>query len=159
MDPKTNRFTISRDVVFDETSSLFFAQKLVLLRDDQDNMELLFPDVNVPSPCSEEGESVSLNQNILEFASPSHNISREGNGEQQAARWSTREKKQSDYLKDYEVKLKCYSVTSCFFTRALTTKEPLNYEESKGFPYWERAMQEEIDALDKNETWELVPKP
>ncbi|PHT64859.1 hypothetical protein T459_29284 [Capsicum annuum] len=42
---------------------------------------------------------------------------------------------------------------------ALTTEEPLSYEEAKGCPHWERAMQEEIDALEKNETWELVPKP
>ncbi|KAF3653575.1 putative receptor-like cytosolic serine/threonine-protein kinase RBK1-like [Capsicum annuum] len=74
MDPKTNRFTISRDMVFDETSSLFSCQKLVVLG-------------------------------------------------------------------------------------ALTTEEPLSYEEAKGCPHWERAMQEEIDALEKNETWELVPKP
>lgn len=50
-------------------------------------------------------------------------------------------------------------MTSCFFTGALSTEEPLSYEEAKSFPHWERAMQEEIDALDKNETWELVAKP
>ncbi|KAF3626554.1 hypothetical protein FXO37_30315 [Capsicum annuum] len=159
MDPKTNRFTISRDMVFDETSSLFSSQNLVVLGDDQDNMELLFPKVNVLSPYSEEGESVSPNQNILEVVSPSQNISREGNGEQQAARRSTRDKKQPNYLKYYEVKLKIYSMTSCFFTGALTKEEPLSYKEAKGCPHWERAMQEDIGTLDKNETWELVPKP
>lgn len=82
-----------------------------------------------------------------------------GDGEQQAVRRSTREKKQPDYLNDYEVKCKNYSVTSCFFTGAAITEEPLTYDEAKGCPHWERAMQEEIEALDKNETWELVPKP
>ncbi|KAG5599947.1 hypothetical protein H5410_031317 [Solanum commersonii] len=48
--------------------------------------------VNGPTPSNEEAESVS----------PSQNISREGDGEHQATRRSTREKKQSDYLMDYE---------------------------------------------------------
>ncbi|PHT55609.1 hypothetical protein CQW23_04095 [Capsicum baccatum] len=93
-DPKINRFTISRDVVFAETSSLFSNQKLLVLGDDQDNLALLFPEVNLSSPCSEEAESVSLNQNISEDSSP----------------------------------------------RALTTEQPLSYEEVKGCPHWERAM-------------------
>ena len=46
MDQKTNKFTISRDVVFDEVSSLFSAQKVVVLGDDQYNLELIFPEVN-----------------------------------------------------------------------------------------------------------------
>ncbi|KAF7825120.1 Retrovirus-related Pol polyprotein from transposon TNT 1-94 [Senna tora] len=81
IDPETKQYTTSRDVVFDEVSSLFSAQKVVTLGDDQDNLEMLFP----------EGA--------------------------------------------------------------------LTYEEAKGCPNWEKAMQEEIEALTKNETWELVPKP
>lgn len=42
MDTKINRFTISRDMVFDEVSSLFFAQNVVVLVDDQDNLEYNF---------------------------------------------------------------------------------------------------------------------
>ena len=37
--------------------------------------------------------------------------------------------------------------------------EPKSYIEAKGNSKWEEAMQEEISALNKNSTWELVPKP
>ena len=37
--------------------------------------------------------------------------------------------------------------------------EPKSYNKAKGIPKWEEAMQEEISALNKNCTWELVPKP
>ena len=93
--PKTNKFTISRDVVFDEVSSLFSAQKILVLGDYQNNLELLFPEVNWPTPSNED----------VEIVSPSQNIYREGDGEHQATRRSTREKRHPDYLKDYEVKL------------------------------------------------------
>ncbi|OIT01347.1 hypothetical protein A4A49_01805 [Nicotiana attenuata] len=147
---RQKNFTTSRDVVFDEVSSPFSAQKSVALGDNHDNLELLFPEVNAQASGNKEAENES----------PYQNISREEDGEQEAVRRSTREKKQPGYLKDYEVELNNHSVTSCFFTGALSAdQEPLSYEEAKSFPHWERAMQEEIDALDKNETWELVAKP
>eukprot|EP00268_Persea_americana_P015414 TRINITY_DN17101_c0_g1_i5.p1 TRINITY_DN17101_c0_g1~~TRINITY_DN17101_c0_g1_i5.p1 ORF type:complete len:525 (+),score=94.13 TRINITY_DN17101_c0_g1_i5:1509-3083(+) len=37
--------------------------------------------------------------------------------------------------------------------------EPKSYVEAKGNSEWQEAMQEEISALNKNSTWELVPKP
>ncbi|KAK3034348.1 hypothetical protein RJ639_032246 [Escallonia herrerae] len=148
MDPATKKFTISRDVVFDKVSLPFSAPKFIALGDDQDNLELLFPRANVQAPSNVEAENES----------PAQNIARRED-EQQAVSRSTRETKQPDYLKDYEVKLNSCSVTSCFFTGALPAEEPTSYEEARGCPSWERAMQEDIDALDKNETWELVPKP
>ncbi|XP_071699519.1 uncharacterized protein [Rutidosis leptorrhynchoides] len=39
------------------------------------------------------------------------------------------------------------------------TEEPTCYEEAKDSSDWRKAIQEEIDALKKNETWELVKKP
>ncbi|KAL4388206.1 hypothetical protein GQ457_09G012020 [Hibiscus cannabinus] len=51
------------------------------------------------------------------------------------------------------------------FADMLTTREkkgmdeePANFEEAKGCPEWESAMDEEIEALNNNQTWELVPK-
>ncbi|XP_023532868.1 uncharacterized protein LOC111794883 [Cucurbita pepo subsp. pepo] len=37
--------------------------------------------------------------------------------------------------------------------------EPKLYREAKGISEWENAMMEEISALEKNDTCELVPKP
>ena len=66
--------------------------------------------------------------------------------EQQTKRRSTREKRQPSYFKDYEVHLNNCSIT-------------LGFEEGKGHPEWEAAMQEDIDALNRNHTWEMVSKP
>lgn len=38
-------------------------------------------------------------------------------------------------------------------------KEPMMYEEASQDTEWVRAMEEEIAALEQNQTWELVPKP
>ncbi|KAF7802901.1 Retrovirus-related Pol polyprotein from transposon TNT 1-94 [Senna tora] len=129
MDPKTKQYTTSRDVVFDEVSSLFSAQKVVTLGDDQDNLELLFLEGSVQTPCNEEAETEPLAQHIT----------REEDDDHQAVRRSTREKKQPDYLKDYEVDINNCSVTSCFFTGALTAEVPTTYEEAKGCPNWEKS--------------------
>ncbi|KAF7841355.1 retrovirus-related pol polyprotein from transposon tnt 1-94 [Senna tora] len=50
MDPKTKKFTTSRDVVFDEVSTPFSSPKLVAL-DDNDDLEFLFPKANVQDDC------------------------------------------------------------------------------------------------------------
>ena len=38
-------------------------------------------------------------------------------------------------------------------------KEPSSYDEAARSKDWKKAMEEEIQALHQNETWELVPKP
>ena len=37
--------------------------------------------------------------------------------------------------------------------------EPTSFEEAVGKREWEHAMDEEMDALDDNETWDLVQLP
>lgn len=64
MYPKTPRFTISRDVIFN------FAQKVVAPGDDQDNSELLFLEVNVQHLVVKRQNNYSPNQNISEVMSP-----------------------------------------------------------------------------------------
>ena len=38
-------------------------------------------------------------------------------------------------------------------------KEPDTYEEASQSSKWIETMKEDINALEKNQTWELVPKP
>ena len=37
--------------------------------------------------------------------------------------------------------------------------EPQKYEQAKGDPAWEKAMESEIRSIEKNVTWDLVDKP
>ncbi|GKV51031.1 hypothetical protein SLEP1_g57708 [Rubroshorea leprosula] len=44
-------------------------------------------------------------------------------------------------------------------TYALLVAEPTCYDEAYGKQEWEKSMKEEIDSIEKNNTWELVDKP
>jgi hypothetical protein len=41
----------------------------------------------------------------------------------------------------------------------LSTVEPNIFEEASTDEHWIKAMEEELDQIEKNETWELVPRP
>ena len=37
--------------------------------------------------------------------------------------------------------------------------EPKNFTEARKSDEWVKSMNEELDQIEKNETWELVPRP
>ena len=41
----------------------------------------------------------------------------------------------------------------------LSIVEPNNFEEDKRDKHWIKAMEEELSQIEKNDTWELVPRP
>ena len=41
----------------------------------------------------------------------------------------------------------------------LSTTQPRNFIEASTNEHWVKEMEEELDQIDKNETWELVPRP
>jgi hypothetical protein len=41
----------------------------------------------------------------------------------------------------------------------LETCDPISYSYAQGQPEWEQAMQDEMNSLLKNHTWDLVPRP
>jgi hypothetical protein len=41
----------------------------------------------------------------------------------------------------------------------LSTTEPNYFEEASKDEFWNKAMNEELDQIEKNDTWELVPRP
>jgi hypothetical protein len=40
-----------------------------------------------------------------------------------------------------------------------STIEPSCFEEANKDEFWNKAMDEELDQIEKNDTWELVPRP
>ncbi|MCO5613414.1 hypothetical protein L7F22_067690 [Adiantum nelumboides] len=46
-----------------------------------------------------------------------------------------------------------------YMAKIVEDKEPTCFDEVIGNMKWEQAMDEEMDVLDVNETWELVPLP
>ncbi|KAF7842361.1 berberine bridge enzyme-like 8 [Senna tora] len=87
MDSQTKKFTTSRDVVFDEVSTTFPTSKSVILNDS--STEILFPEVN---------EKISSDDEKEKQTPPEDDESNE-----QATRRSTRDRRQPQYLNDYEV--------------------------------------------------------
>lgn len=49
--------------------------------------------------------------------------------------------------------------TNALLTALSVTPEPRGFKSAMKFPHWLAAMQEEIDALHSNTTWDLVPPP
>ncbi|XP_031260178.1 uncharacterized protein LOC116118330 [Pistacia vera] len=136
-----------QDVVFDEVSSLCFAKargKNIALMMIKTTLSL-YSEINLQAPSNDETE----NESKAEYSRPE-------DGEQQAVRRSTRETRQPDLSKIMRYNLSLHS-DLMFLYWALSAEEPESYEEAKDCLKWGRAMQEEIEALDKNETWELVP--
>lgn len=134
MDPETKKVDVSRDVVFDEVSSL-------QIDTDRGTIDLSpFPD----GASRERGSNITHTEENIQQEETTGTVLRR----------TTRQRRQPDYLDDYDC-----SVVSCFFTGGLCEDEPTSYNEAKGISEWEEAMQEEISALNKNCTWELVPKP
>ena len=41
----------------------------------------------------------------------------------------------------------------------MSTIEPGTFAEASTYEHWVKAMEEELDQIEKNETWELVPRP
>jgi hypothetical protein len=41
----------------------------------------------------------------------------------------------------------------------ISTIEPSSFEEANKDEFWIKAMDEEFNQIEKNETWELVPRP
>jgi hypothetical protein len=41
----------------------------------------------------------------------------------------------------------------------LTMIEPRSFEEASKDKFWNNAMDEELDQIEKNDTWELVTRP
>lgn len=51
------------------------------------------------------------------------------------------------------------SVHSCLLASPDEDNEPFCFVEVKGVKEWDYVMDEEMNVLTKNETWDLVPKP
>ncbi|KAL0294844.1 UNVERIFIED_CONTAM: Retrovirus-related Pol polyprotein from transposon RE1 [Sesamum radiatum] len=67
---------------------------------------------------------------------------------------------QCNQSSDFLITLDTLASSHVDFLAALSTfQKPCSYREAKGCQEWEEAMKQELDALEKNDTWEVVPLP
>ncbi|KAM7494627.1 hypothetical protein LguiB_029236 [Lonicera macranthoides] len=155
MDPFSKKVVVSRDVVFNEVSDFKFTETV---GSNTADLGPIFSD----GALDEEQENGSSSEQSIqqgEIVSQAHPFGENNQQVEVMTRKSSRQRKQPDYLADYEARLNPCTVVSYFLTCDTCENEPKSYNEAKGTDEWEEAMREEISALNKNSTWDLVPKP
>ena len=142
-DPTAHKVVISRDVIFVEDQ----------LQKEEDN---------VTSKENSETTDVQVENNpeqedsISSEAEPEHETQVIDESEAPEVRRSTRERRPPVWHSEYVTES---NVAYCLLTE---DGEPLTFHEARNSSdasLWMTAMQEEIEALHKNKTWELVPLP
>ncbi|KAG9446567.1 hypothetical protein H6P81_012695 [Aristolochia fimbriata] len=66
-----------------------------------------------------------------------------------SSRYPSRVRQPPPHLHDYE----------CYFSALCSIHEPASYREASSDPLWQKAIAEELDALTKTRTWDLVSLP
>lgn len=143
--PKKEKVIISRDVIFDEQSSWDWSSKesspaeFVPLEDHSINDEhVVEPEVQSPANQSPEFE-------------PPQEV---------AARRPQRERRLPAYLEDFELDTRRTTSDEEIVNFALYADcDPLTFDEASRHQHWLMAMDEEIHAIEKNDTWELTSLP
>ncbi|KAJ0434593.1 putative RNA-directed DNA polymerase [Helianthus annuus] len=155
-DPMSNKCYTSRNVVFDENSSWWSINKEVLpdteelkvkLEETEVNLSLDEDELVVEEPVeivSPQQEPTAPNQQPWQIGI--HNSRQDTSGTEEPRRSSRVRKPNPRYV---------VNVAIIEFDEV----EPENYNLACVRKEWVSAMQDEIDAMHKNETWVLVPKP
>jgi transposase InsO family protein len=149
-DPVSRRLRISRHVVFWEHRLFHEVGKFNMPYSPPFTTLLEIP--LSPTPTSNVlPESTSLKQQSsddLDPASPTSPSSVPSEDPPLDLRRSTRVRSLPSHLQDFH----------CFHALA-TLHEPHSFREASTNPLWQAAMKEELDALHKNNTWDLVDLP
>ncbi|WKA03342.1 hypothetical protein VitviT2T_021457 [Vitis vinifera] len=164
-DPVSHRLRVSRNVVFWEhrlfvelshfRSSLTNSSVLEIFPDESivpstntfDPHLDFSPDIFDVSPRQVADEQINHELPHFEPGSPAPTLP-EDPPQDIPPRHSTRVRSIPPHLLDYH----CY-------TALATLYEPQTYREASTDPLWQIAMKEELDALTKNHTWDLVTLP
>lgn len=180
---KTKVVFISRDVIFQEkfypyqykseseAVHQFFLPTNSLGNDHNINDEESIPQIN-----TDETKNTHHNQNTGSLLPPAQNdvlkdstMNAPSNSTDKSneIKRTTRKTKAPSYLIDYQ----CYTAQTqlCDITKSHTYKhttenlsqyvEPSSYEEASKDPRWVKAMEDELIALSKNQTWEVTTLP
>ncbi|GJV80957.1 retrovirus-related pol polyprotein from transposon TNT 1-94 [Tanacetum coccineum] len=138
-DPTAHKVVVSRDVVFMEDKI-------------QENEE---GDSTTRETTSIHMEKEFQSNDSFE-AAPQHEVNETNESQAPATRTLNRERKRPGWHSNYVMES---NVAYCLLTKV---GEPSTLQEAPNDPdasFWKEAMQEEIEALHKNKTWELVPLP
>jgi len=147
MDPKTHLSVVSRDVVFDEIS-LYYEGMVTDPKEAKNSTPNIMELDIIGNLSKKQGErgSLSTQHSELQRSEESTDATR-SEGPQRIIVKPARYRDEN-FISTY----------SCFFAGPIDDEEPRTFEEAKGNKEWELVMDDEMKALEKNQTWSLVPK-
>lgn len=164
LDPQTKKVVVSRDVVFDETKGWNWTQddstqdgegSFKVMIEDFGDHELKEKegdaDTDQISPEQNDDSNSETSQEAIEEATESS----ESVSPLQALRRSTRQVSRPKYLEDY-VLLAEEEGEMLLLT---LNNEPRCFYEAREHKEWIRACEEEINSIERLETWNLVNLP
>ncbi|GKV52289.1 hypothetical protein SLEP1_g58877 [Rubroshorea leprosula] len=144
-DSQRNKFDAKarKDVVLDEISSYYGSTK-----------DLELEVTSLPFTSNSSSSASQEKQGERGSSSSSEN------GQQQKEDGAANQRSKRNIVKPARYRDENFTSTySCFFAGPSDDEVPLCFEKAKGVKVWEDAMDEEMNVLFKNETWDLVPKP
>lgn len=168
----TNQEFISRDVVFNEEvfpyhpdcSAKYMKPVPPLMPVIDDSLTYPETDIHVESPLRDDYNSTST----VDESSTENDSSDESPPHSPVLRKSTRPHVTPGWLKDFVTPknpISNFVVTSptssfcCFMTTLQKTNDPISFKEAVQHDNWVSAMNEELEALELNQTWEIMQLP
>ncbi|GJX98218.1 helicase-like transcription factor CHR28 isoform X2, partial [Tanacetum coccineum] len=171
-DPNSKKIMISRDVVFDEEEQWDWEQKrtmnTILKSDDDEEHADPVPNEDVQGHNEDEqhnneSHGGSNNNDSGGSSSSSSSSSRPSTNEfSDASPVQGRIRRQPTYMKDFVSGEGLFDDDDDEVQQLAifaTTNDPANFEEAVKYAKWREAMNLEIEAIKRNETWELVDLP
>ncbi|GAU29090.1 hypothetical protein TSUD_58560 [Trifolium subterraneum] len=162
-DPVSQRVRVSRDVIFDESKGWNDAQV-------QGSKQMT--SLNNDERTSQTNEDVEIVQNDEEFTlhedtNDQHNNDNNTDNDQYVDEESTdsdelppRIGRKPGYLDDYTSGEEFDDATQMQnLVMANISNDPITYYEAAKCDVWKQAMDQEIEAIERNDTWELVSLP
>lgn len=151
--PKTREIVVSKDVVFEEDRSWEWDSNY----DEQIRAALEWGDSDYSDEESDEENEV---RSGTENESGRINDVENGENSSQVSRTHGRESRQPTWMSDYvngdelsEEEAEAYMVQD------IISDDPSSFEEAIKHEKWRKAMNSEINSIEKNKTWELVDLP
>lgn len=164
-DPIQKKILISRDVVFAEDQSWNWNEKVKESQRSVDDGQSIELDINEQVNDAENADvnQDSDNHNELpdeEIVVP-ESSSEEDDDANQVIRKSpsTRTRRPPGWHRDYVTNVNDDEAELQNLAAFCNNEDPIFYEEAAKSENWKKAMDQEIDAIEKNHTWELVDLP
>ncbi|CAN1187372.1 Retrovirus-related Pol polyprotein from transposon TNT 1-94 [Linum perenne] len=174
-DPETGKCHVSRNVVFDEMTS-YWSPQVTIEPESEEIKERVQEKLEKNIKIEEEQEEASTkpeasqethgarDEIVAKEKSPWRTtVSQEVREEQRPSQLEESETQEAEDLPELRRSRRQRRANPKYANAALIEEaiinEPNTFEEASLKKEWLKAMKEEIDALDHNETWDLVPKP